>query len=101
MLKGLLCGVAAVLIAGSASAQITLFPRTIRLDAMTCQELLALPGEHRDRVLIYLNGYLDGTRRASTWDERASGERIDRVVAECKSRPETSVFRAFTDAWSR
>jgi len=101
MRKALSCGVAAVLVATSASAQISLTPRTIRLDAMTCQELLAFPGEQRDRVLTYLNGYLDGTRRASTWDERVSGERIDRGIAACKSRPETTVLRAFTDAWSK
>jgi len=53
------------------------------------------------RLLIYLNGYLDGTRRASTWDERLVGERIDRAIAECKLKPEAPLLRIFGDAWAR
>ena len=94
-------GIAAMLIAGSASAQISLTPRILRLDALTCQELLALSGEQRDHLLMYLNGYFDAGRAVLTWDERQAAERIDRVIAECKSKPETSVFRAFADVWSR
>ena len=101
MSKMLSCGIAAMLVAGSAWAQVSLTPRTIRLDTVTCQGLLSLPGERRDQFLIYLNGYSDGGRGALTWDERQAGERIDRVIAECKSRPETPVLRAFADVWSR
>ena len=51
--------------------------------------------------MVDLNGYLDGKQHATTWDERLTAERIDRALAECKSKPETSLFRAFADAWSR
>jgi hypothetical protein len=94
-------GIAAMLIAGSAWAQVSLTPRTIRLDTVTCQGLLSLTGERRDQFLIYLNGYFDGGRGVLTWDERQAAERIDRVFAECKSRPEIQVLRAFADVWSR
>lgn len=101
MRRALSYGVEAVLVAGAAWAQVSLTPRVIRLDTLTCAELLALSGERRDRLLIYLNGYLDGTHRASSWDERLTGERIDRGLAECKSKPGTPVLRTFADAWSR
>jgi hypothetical protein len=101
MPKTLSYGIAVMLIAGSAWAQVSLTPRTIRLDAVTCQELLSLPGERRDQFLIYFNGYFDAGRGVLTWDERQAAERIDRVIAECKSKPETSGFRAFADVWSR
>jgi hypothetical protein len=101
MPRTLAYGIAALLVAGSAWAQVGLTPRTIRLDTVTCQGLLSLPAERRDQLLIYLNGYFDGGRAALTWDERQAGERIDRVIAECKSRPETPVLRAFADVWSR
>jgi HdeA/HdeB family len=95
------CAGAAILIAASAWAQVAPTPRVIRLDALTCGELVSLPSDQRDRLLIYLNGYLDGTRRASTWDERLTGERIDRAIAECKLRPEAPLLRIFGDAWAR
>ena len=95
------CAIAATVIAASAWAQVALTPRVIRLDALTCGELVSLPGDQRDRLLIYLNGYVDGTRRAVTWDERLAGERIDRAIAECKSRPEAPLLRTFVDAWAR
>ena len=101
MLKALAFGVATVLAGGSAWAQITLTPRTIRLEMLTCRELLSLSSDQRDHLLMYLNGYMDGTRGASVWDERLVGERIDRALTECKSKPETPVLRAFAEAWSR
>ena len=90
---------AAMLVAGSAWGQIA--PRIIQLDAITCRELQALSGEQRYRFLIYLTGYLDGKQGATTWDERLTGERIERARAACKSTPAASVLRVFTEAWSR
>jgi HdeA/HdeB family len=87
------------LVAGSAWGQVA--PRILQLDAITCRELQALPGEQRDRFLIYLTGYLDGQRGATAWDEGLTGQRIDRALAVCKSSPEASVLRVFTEAWSR
>jgi hypothetical protein len=97
---------AAVLVAGSASphaparAQVSLTPQTIQLATITCRELLSLPGQRRDLYLLYFNGYFDGRRGATTWDERLTGERVDRVVSECKSSPDKPLLRAFADAWS-
>jgi len=61
---------------------------------------LKYPSE-RYRFLIYLTGYLDGKQGATTWDERLTGERIERARAACKSTPAASVLRVFTEAWSR
>jgi len=101
MLRVLLIGFVTILTAGWAWAQVNVTPRVVRIDMLTCQELVPLSGEQRDRLLIYLSGYLDGTQHATTWDERLTGARIDRALAECKSKPEKTLLRAFTDAWSR
>jgi hypothetical protein len=47
---------------------------------ITCQELASLSAEQWDRMLIYVSGYLDGKRHWTAWDERLSGERIDRAL---------------------
>ncbi len=100
MPRALWYGALGVLVAGMAWAQ-SLTPRTVPLDTFTCKELLSLPGPRQDRLLIYLNGYFDGMRRASIWDERLTGERIERAVGDCKSKPERPVLEVFADAWSR
>ena len=101
MWRALSCTVLAALVVGPASAQIRVTPITIQLDALTCQQLLALDGDRRDRLLIYLNGYFDGGRKTVVWDERQAAERIDRALAECKGSPEKSVLRVFANAWAR
>ncbi len=101
MLRALRYGAVAVLVARAAWAQVSLTPRSFRIDTLTCKELLSFPGEQRDHLLMYFNGYLDGVHQASTWDERLTGERIERALDTCKSKPETPVLRAFADAWSR
>ena len=92
-------GIGVALIAGSAWGQPA--PRILQLDAITCRELQAIPGEQRDRLLIYLTGYLDGKRGAAAWDEALTGQRIDRAIAACKASPDASLLRVFTEAWSR
>src|SRR5262245_36438754 len=96
-----LFGLVAVFVAGLAWAQVSLTPRVIQVGTITCQDLLPLTGEQRDRLLIYLSGYLDGKQQATTWDERLTGERIDRALAQCKAKPEAPVLRVFADSWSR
>jgi len=97
--SGFSFGLGVLLVAGSAGGQVA--PRILQLDAITCRELQALSGEQRDRFLIYLTGYLDSKQGATTWDERLTGQRIDRAMAVCKSRPDASVLRVFTETWSR
>ncbi len=101
MLRALLIGLVTVFVAGGAWAQMSVTPRVVRIDMITCQEFLSLSGERRDRLLIYFSGYLDGKQQATTWDERLTGERIDRALAECTGKPENPLLRAFADSWSR
>ena len=101
MRKTLLFGLVALLAPGWAWAQGSLIPRVIQVDAITCQELLSLTGEQRDRLLIYLSGYFDGKQHTTTWDERLTGERIDRAIARCKAKPEAPMLQVFADSWSR
>src|SRR5262245_57032564 len=101
MRRAPLLGLIALLVASSAWAQGSLTPRIIQVDTITCQDLLSLTGEQRDRVLIYISGYLDGKRQVTTWDERLTGERIDRALVQCKAKPDASVLRVFADSWAR
>jgi len=99
-MKARYLGVAVILLVGAASAQVSLTPRTMNVDEFTCGELLSLSGEQRDRVLIYFNGYLDGMRKQTTWDERLTGRRIDQAIAKCQASPASTVLHVFREAWS-
>jgi HdeA/HdeB family protein len=83
---------------GRAAAQITLTPRIIQIDQVKCSELQSSSDQKLERLLVYFNGYVDGMRRMTTWDERQVGELIDRVVAHCNANPGDTVLSAFTRA---
>ena len=101
MRKVILVGLVALLAPGWAWAQVSLTPRVVQLDTITCQEFSSLTAEQRDRLLIYLTGYFDGKQQVATWNERVTGERIDRALAQCKAKPEAPMLRVFADSWSR
>jgi len=89
-----------LLCAVSVGAQpLSITPRTIQIDRFTCADLLAQQGELRDRLLIYLNGYMNGLRGQKVWDEKAEGERIDQAVRACRAAPTRPVLNVFTDLW--
>ena len=79
-------------------AQVTLTPRIIQIDQIKCGEMQTLADKKLERLLVYFNGYVDGMRRQTTWDERQVGELIDRVVGYCKAAPTETVLSAFTRA---
>jgi len=73
----------------------------IDIDKVTCAELLALSGESRYRLLVYLNGYINGLRGQKVWEPQTEGERIDRGERECKAAPTRTVLDVFTAVWPR
>ena len=81
-----------------APAQVTLTPRVIQIDQVKCSELQSVPDDKQDRLLIYFNGYVDGMRRHTIWDERKVAELVDRALGYCKSDPSGTVLSAFTRA---
>jgi len=101
MRKILLFGLVALLAPGWAWSQASLTPRVVELDTITCQDFSSLTGEQRDRLLIYLSGYFDGKQQATTWNERMTGERIDRALAQCKAKPEAPILRVFANSWAQ
>lgn len=92
---------AAILPIASTPAQIAVVPRTFHTERLTCAELLAASSERQDRFLIYFDGYLNGMRRETTWDERVQGEMIDRAVGYCKADPSQTVLSTFIKAAPR
>jgi hypothetical protein len=83
---------------GSAPAQMILAQRVVRIDQIACAELLSRTDERRDRLLLYFNGYVDGMRRHTTWDEVAVGAMIDRAIGYCQANPAETILSAFTRA---
>jgi hypothetical protein len=100
MLKVLTLSVALVaFLTGSTTAQVT--PRRIEIDKFTCSELLATKDDARFRLLVYLNGYMNGMRGQKVWNEQTEGERIDRAVKECRAAPAKTALEVFTSVWPR
>ncbi len=81
-----------------ASAQVTLTPRVIQIDQIKCSELQGISSDKMDRLMVYFNGYVDGMRRHTVWDERQVAELIDRALGYCKADPTGTVLSAFTRA---
>ncbi len=81
-----------------APAQVTLTPRVIAIDQVKCSELHTPPDQKQERLLIYFNGYIDGMRRQTVWDEREVGELVDRALGYCKANPTETLLSAFTKA---
>ena len=97
--RRVLVGAALVLTAAEVEAQPL---RTFEINKISCEEFAAVTsGEARDRVLIYMNGYLDGAHQATTWDAEVIGKRIDEVVRLCKSNPKSGLLDVFKRAWAR
>jgi HdeA/HdeB family protein len=100
MLKVMALSVAMVaLLAGVTIAQVT--SKRIEIDKVTCAELLASRDEARFRLLVYLNGYMNGLRGQKVWDPQTEGKRIDRAESECKAAPTRTVLDVFTTVWPR
>lgn len=97
-----LLGIACLALAAAnvlpASAQISLRPQVIQVDKLKCDQYALLEPERRDRLMIYFNGYVDGMRRHTVWDEVAVGAMIDRAVAHCRDNPNDTILSAFTRA---
>ena len=85
-----------------AAQSIEIPPRKVEINKFTCGDFSALAtGEGRDRVLIYMNGYLDGTRKTAVWDAASAAARIDEVVRLCQQDPKLTLLNAFKRAWRR
>jgi HdeA/HdeB family protein len=89
---------AASFLPASSPAQMTLTPRILQIDQLKCSELVSVTQERRDRLLLYFNGYIDGMRRHTVWDEVAVGAMIDRAVGHCRASPDDTILSAFTRA---
>jgi hypothetical protein len=89
---------AAELMPERAPAQMTLTPRVIQIDQVKCSDLQSGSDQKQERLLVYFNGYLDGMRRHTVWDERKVGEMVDRALGYCKADPSETLLSAFTRA---
>jgi HdeA/HdeB family len=76
--------------------------KKIEINKLTCEEFAAVAHrEQRERILVYMNGYLDGTRKVTTWDAELVGQRIDEILRMCAANPKVPLLDAFERAWSR
>ena len=89
---------AANFLPASAPAQMSPRPQVIQVDQLKCHQLASLEPERRDRLMVYFNGYVDGMRRHTVWDEVAVGAMIDRALGHCRDNPNDTILSAFTRA---
>jgi hypothetical protein len=76
--------------------------RKFEIDKVTCDEFAAVERpELRERLLVYMNGYLDGMRKATIWDAEVVGQRIDEALRVCAANPKSTLLSAFERAWAR
>lgn len=97
---------AAALLAGtapllSAEADQRVPLRKFEITRLTCEEFVAAPQQLREGILVYMNGYLDGTRKATIWDAEVVGKRIDEVMRICAANPKSTLLDAFNRSWTR
>jgi HdeA/HdeB family len=74
----------------------------LEIEKFTCDEFAAVERpEQRERLLVYMNGYLDGMRKATIWDAELVGKRIDEALRLCTANPKSTLLSAFERAWGR
>lgn len=72
------------------------------INTLTCEKFAAVERpEVRERLLVYMNGYFDGMRKATTWEADVVGKRIDEVLRVCAANPNSTLFSVFQRAWTR
>jgi hypothetical protein len=105
---GVLKGIAAVALLVSnapllsAEADQALPLRRFEINKLTCEEFVAVSHQLlREGILVYMNGYLDGTQKATTWDAEVVGKRIDEVMRICAANPKSTLLDAFNRSWTR
>lgn len=86
--------VTTVLIAGQALAGLAPLPRKVDITRFTCGELLSLRDEERDRGLIYLQGYMDGRRGLTVFDQKTAADAMDKLLDYCHTNPSSAVLEA-------
>jgi hypothetical protein len=74
--------------------------RKFEVNKLTCGELTALGQRVREGMLVYMNGYVDGSRKATTWDAELVGKRIDEAMRICAANPKSTLLDAFNRAWT-
>jgi hypothetical protein len=76
--------------------------RKFEIEKLTCDEFAAVKRpELREGLLVYMNGYLDGMRKATIWDAEVVGKRIDDALRVCTANPKSTLLSAFERAWAR
>jgi hypothetical protein len=76
--------------------------RRVEINKLTCEEVAAMPHRLlRESLLVYMNGYVDGARKATTWDAEVVGKRIDEALRICAANPKSPILDAFNRAWNR
>ena len=76
--------------------------RKLEINTFTCGDLTAVGhGTVREAILVYMNGYVDGARKATTWDAELAGKRIDEAMRLCAANPKLPLLDAFNRAWRR
>ena len=65
------------------------------LDELDCRTLLRLGGEERAYTLLYMHGFVSGTRGQTMLPAQELAEATDRIVDHCIDRPGDKLLSVF------
>lgn len=68
------------------------------LDATTCREILQSSGENRTNSLIFMHGYINGTKGELVIDAPALPSVTEEVINTCIDNPDLSVLSVMEEA---
>lgn len=68
------------------------------LDATTCREILQSSGENRSNSLIFMHGYINGTKGELVIDAPALASVTEQVINTCIDNPDLSVLSVMEEA---
>ena len=68
------------------------------LDATTCREILQSSGENRRNSLIFMHGYINGTKGELVVDAPGLASVTEQVINTCIDNPDRSVLSVMEEA---
>jgi len=70
----------------------------IKIDEMTCREMLKMAGDEQDFTVIFLHGFISGKKSELVFDSMALSEATDRVLDSCIDNPDDKLLAVFEKA---
>jgi len=67
----------------------------MRIDEVSCKDIMRTSGENRVTALAILHGYMLGKRGVTTIDAQAMGQTSDQFIEHCLDHPDDAALSSF------